>query len=654
MTNDFAALNPGRATNDVRRAGRVVARLIAGRVVARLIASRVVARLIAVAVIVVPLTAQQTARDSGALAVTGTAVISGVVTADEPNGRPVRRAAVSVSTSESPASRMAITDDEGRFAVANLPAGRYTLRAEKPGWVMSYYGAKRPWRPPGVAIAVADGQRVTDVPMKLLRGAVVTGRIIDESGRPMVGVRPMVMEYRTLGGQRTLMRVMGSMTLLTQTDDRGEYRIFGLPPGAYFVAASPNPLTATGFRVMAPGEWQWAMQQGQAGAPGTAGPPPTGSTVSYTSIYYPGTADPSSAQMITLNAGQERSGVDFALRTVATANVEGIVTRPDGQPAINSRVTLTPMTGPALVGFELGGSFVGATADPRGRFTFRNVRPGRYTLTVRAASRAVVAPPTPGPGVRPAALPMDLWASTELSVNGQNIEGLTLALQPGSTVTGRVAFEASVLTAPTDLTRTRIQMSPPPAAGGLMLAETNFSSAPATANGTFTLPGIAPGNYTLAAFIPAPAGSAPGTGWTLKSVVVRDRDVADSSFDVRAGEDVLGVVVTFTDRASEISGNLLDAAGRGAPEYYVFLFPTDKTMWTPSSRRFRSPVRPANDGRFRFASLPPGEYYLAALTDFDEKDMLDASFIEQILPAAIKITLGEGEKKVQDLKITGG
>ena len=593
--------------------------------------------------------AQQPVRDS-AVVVSGTALISGVVTVDEPNGRPVRRAAVSVSASETPGGRMTITDDDGRFVVAGLPAGRYTLRAEKPGWVMSYYGAKRPWRPPGVAIAVTDGQRVTGIDMKIMRGAVVTGRIADEGGRPMAGVRPMVMEYRTMGAQQMLMRVMGStIGILMQTDDRGEFRIYGLPPGSYLVTAVPNPLMAQGFRIASSAEVQWAMQQGTgAVSGGTGAAPPGGPTVAYATVYYPGTTDPAAAQMVTLRAGEERSGVDFSLGTVATATVEGLLTRPDGLPATNTRVTLAPVTMNSMVAFELGGPVSGGMTDPRGRFTLRNVRPGHYTLSARAASRQ-----PPAPGTRPTAPILDLWASADVTVSGQNIEGLMVALQPGLTVTGRVVFDASTLTPPKDLTRTRVQMSPPPAAGGLMIAEMSFSSAPVAADGTFSMPGIAPGNYIVGAFTPAPAGAAPGTGWTLKSVLVKGRNVADSSFDVRAGEDVADVVVTFTDRASEISGNLLDAAGRAAPEYYVFLFPTDKTMWTPASRRFRAPTRPANDGRFRFAALPPGEYYLAALTDFDEKDLLDVSFIEQILPAAIKITLGEGEKKVQDLKIAG-
>jgi Carboxypeptidase regulatory-like domain len=593
--------------------------------------------------------AQQPTRDSGAVALTGTAVIGGVVTADEPNGRPVRRAAVSVTTSDMPGGRMAVTDDEGRFVVAGLPAGRYTLRAEKPGWVVSYYGAKRSWRPPGVAIAVADGQRVTNVAMKLMRGAVVTGRIVDENSQPMPGVRPMVMEYRTLGVQQTLMRVTGSMTgVLPQTDDRGEYRIFGLPPGPYVVGAAPSPLLASGFRLMTPAEVQWALPG--PGLTPTGPPPQGGPSVGYATVYFPGTADPSAAQMVTLTAGEERSGVDFAVRSVPTANVEGTLTRPDGQPAVSARVMLVPANRNEAFPLDFGLVNTNSVTDPRGRFTFRNIRPGQYSLSARASSRAVT-PPAPGP--RPGAAPLDLWASADVSVSGQNIEGLALVLQPGLTIAGRAVFEASTNPPPTDLTRSRVYMSPPPSASGLMVAELNYSTTPLTAEGTFTLPGIAPGAYMLSASAPAPPGSAPGVGWLIKSVVVKGRDIADSAFEVRPGEDVADIVITFTDRSGEISGLLLDAAGRAAPEYYVFVFPTDKTLWTPG-RRFRTPVRPGNDGRFRVTALPPGEYYLAALTDFDEKDMLDASFIEQIVPAALRIKLSEGEKRVQDLKIASG
>ena len=135
-----------------------------------------------------------------------------------------------------------------------------------------------------------------------------------------------------------------------------------------------------------------------------------------------------------------------------------------------------------------------------------------------------------------------------------------------------------------------------------------------------------------------------------KSITVANRDIADGNLEIQTNA-VEGITIALTDRVSEISGLLLDPAGRPAPEYYVFVFPADRSMWTPLSRRFRPPVRPGSDGKFTVASLPPGDYLLVALNDIQDEIFLDASFLEQLIPGAIKLTLGEGEKKVQDIRI---
>jgi hypothetical protein len=116
------------------------------------------------------------------------------------------------------------------------------------------------------------------------------------------------------------------------------------------------------------------------------------------------------------------------------------------------------------------------------------------------------------------------------------------------------------------------------------------------------------------------------------------------------GDDVTGVEILFTDRPTELSGDLLDAAGQPAPEFYIVVFPTDKMYWTPLSRRIAS-VRPGSDGRFRVANLPPGDYLIAAVTDVEQSEWYDPSFLAQLVDASTKITLAEGEKKVQNLKI---
>jgi len=605
---------------------------------------------------------QAPARDTAVAARAGTGAISGVVTSDEPNGKPVRRAIVQVSSAEGFGGRLAVTDEQGRFELPALPAGRYTLSVNKPGWVRSYYGARRLWRLPAVPIVVADGQRVANLAVKIMRGAVISGRVRDANGLPLVNARAMVLEYRTIAGVRRLEQFFGSgTTALIGTDDRGEYRHYGLPPGAYVVAAAPPAIgAASGFRVTSPADIQWATQSGQPAQPGTtavtaAGPPPAQAIYGYEPTYYPGVSDPTAATMVTVAPGEERTGIDLTVRQITTARIQGSVVRNDGLPVIGAQIALMREGDSVSVSSQLDTGGTRASVDARGQFTLPSVRPGRYVLTARAASR----PPErqTGPvagGMTTMQNPMDLWAMAPVTIDGQNIDGLSLMLQPGINITGRVLFEATTLAAPTDLSRTRVQLLPASMMIGGTLNSMNVSMVSPAADGTFVLPGVAPDRYMLGASGAIGLTASGSPAWVLKSVIVNGRDVVDVGFDVPPGQDLRDVVITFTDRTSEISGQLVDAKGQPVPGFHVFVFPTDKSAWAPTSRRFRPPVRPDSTGRYRLLSLPPGEYYIAALTEFEEQDIQDASFIEQIIPAAIKVTIAEGEKKIQDIKLAGG
>jgi hypothetical protein len=109
-------------------------------------------------------------------------------------------------------------------------------------------------------------------------------------------------------------------------------------------------------------------------------------------------------------------------------------------------------------------------------------------------------------------------------------------------------------------------------------------------------------------------------------------------------------VITFTDRHTSLSGVLQNQSGTPASEYFVVAFSTDRATWRPDARRTKS-VRPASDGRYEFRDLPPGEYFLAALTDVEPTDLADPKFLEQLVPAALTLTLGAGEQKTHDITI---
>jgi protocatechuate 3,4-dioxygenase beta subunit len=605
----------------------------------------------------------QITRDPSAQAQTGAGVIAGtVVTTDTPS-QPVRHATVTVSGGGLRSQRQTVTDTAGRFAVTDLPAGKFSLSASKPAYLQATYGKKQPGQG-GTQIDLAAGQR-TVVEMKMPRGAVLVGTVVDPYGRPKPQVRVQALQYRTQNGQRRLIQTGNGGN---GTDDRGTYRIYGLPPGEFVVVAMPQD--SQDVRVVTAEEVRWAQQDQRPNLTGAAGsaPPPPGPTVGFSPIYYPGVADIAAATTITLATGEERAGLDFQLQPVPTAKVEGVVLDPEGRPAQQPQLNMISSERLSAQMPQLGlQSEYGNVDQQTGRFTFRSVTPGRYTIFARSTVRPVApsappqppapmapgAPNPPGRGAGPAPpragsvpppQPTVLWARGEVEVSGRDIASLALTLQPSLTLSGRLAFERTRLTPP-DAARVRLSLSTIDPNPYLQ----SFPNGLANADGTFTLQGVMPGKYRLS----ATAVSAPGPQggpWAVKSVLLAGRETIDASIDI-GDADVTGAVITFTDLRTSLTGSLTDASGAAPKDLSVLVFSTDRAFWTPQSRRVRV-VTPNPDGKFRLDPWPPGEYYMVAVTDGDQIDLTDRNAMEQIAAAAvIKITLAEGESKVQDLRV---
>lgn len=568
---------------------------------------------------------------------TGTAVLTGVVVIDEQNGQPVRRALVTATINgDIRQQSQTATDDRGRFMLAALPAGTVRLVVTKPGFVRTYYGATQPGSTVDRPIALANDQQV-DVSIRLPRGAVITGTIADQSGQPMAGVSVRVQRVAmSVTGQRVFLPAVGPVA--PATDDRGEYRIFGLPAGDYIVMAQPRlPGSIVGTSEVRPttdAEVRWAerLLRGAAPSPDSAAEPlPRAQTMAFANVYYPNTASAAAAGVVSVAAGQERRGVDLRMQFIPTSRVEGTVTAADGAPARGVQVTLIPEAEAAnleadrfMVMMEVGlitGNMSPTGAD--GRFSLQGVEPGGYVVLARTAP--------PGRADGPASIG---WAMTDIRVDGRDVTGLAMRLAPGQSISGRVVFEGKA-TPPA-----QISVSLRPAgARGLGVAGQKPVEAPERA---FTVDGLIPSPYRI---------NATATGWTLKSAVIGGRDVADAPFEVSAGVNIADAVLTFTDTAAEISGVLYDAAGRANGDMSIVLFSTNPAHWFAGSRRVRPSARPATDGRFSFTGLVAGEYYLAALTDVTAGDLNSPQFLEMVVPAAVKITVSDGEKKNQDLRI---
>ncbi|HXT70654.1 MAG TPA: carboxypeptidase regulatory-like domain-containing protein [Vicinamibacterales bacterium] len=598
--------------------------------------------------------AQQTVRDQPAQPVAGTSLIGGVVVTDERTPQPARKVRVTLnSVDRGMPGRTTTTDDAGRFAFPNLPAGRFNLTASKPGYLPVNYGAKRPERA-GTPVALSDGQRIADVVMKIVRGGVITGAVRDARAQPVAGAAVRVLRYgfSPLTGEKTLSQPSagGSGT----TDDRGIYRAWDLPPGDYVVMVTPSSGRTSGLlglediRRLTPAEIQRARaladpaRTGDLGTfpSGATGPPlsqaPAGSKAAYAPVFFPGTTSISSAATLTLAAAEERAGVDVQIELIPTARVDGTINLPAGVTLRSLSITLTPAGAQAQV---LGGLIRPAEWISRPgadqTFSFGGVTPGQYTLLAKTAATGARG------GGPPDAATAIWWGMTDVVVDGRDVS-VSLDLHSGLSVSGRVVLDGA--SPPPAFTGIRFLLVPPGSGG-------NLSAGPAggevDADGKFVFVGVTPGTYRLTRL-----GAFSGP-WSMKSASADGRDALDAPLEVPATGGIKDLAVTLIDRPTQLAGVLQDTSGRPASDYFIIVFPGDRAYWTPGSRRVIE-TRPGNDGRYSVTGLPAGEYRVAALTDVVSGEWNDPEFLARLVTASIAVTLVEGKSTPLNLRLAGG
>jgi Carboxypeptidase regulatory-like domain len=589
--------------------------------------------------------AQQPARDNAA-APAGTATISGTILVSSTTKQPARRVRVTLNeVAHAVPGQTTTTGDDGAFAFRAVPAGRYELKATKNAYLTASYGAARPARP-GTPIVVKDGDEITNIGLTIARGGVITGVVRDGRGRALPGATVGVLRfgYDAATGERTLVRpsLGGSST----TDDRGEYRAYGLPPGTYLVLALPEAALGRAggpgvdeIRPLTAAEVDRALQAARSGnrAPGAPSAPslsPPAPRVTYAPVFHPGVTDIVSAVPIALGLSEEHGGADITVQYLTTATVSGTVSLPGSSapPLVQLRLVPAGAQAELLAGAGLRGLTARSAAD--GSFAFGAVPPGLYTIkaTTSQGGRGrggVVAPSAPA-----------LWAAADAAVSGQNLT-MPLTLQPGVNISGRVVFEGSQPT-PAELQTLSFKLIPPGSGGQAAY----LPGGQVNAEGRFSFTGVTPDSYQFLAQWLGASGK-----WSIKSSSANGRESFDAPLRVNPNE-TLEWTITYTDKPAGIGGTLQDRAGRAAADYFILVFSADRKYWTPASRRIRM-MRPATDGAFSSKGLPAGEYFLAALTDLEPGEWNDPTLLEQLAGSAIKVTLRDGEMTTQDVRIGG-
>jgi len=587
--------------------------------------------------------------------VIGRGSISGTVVSE--NGQPLKGARVSMNGG--PVGRTAMTDATGAFVFDKLPEGRYSLSASRPRYLSSSYGQKRPERS-GTSIQLADSEQRKNLKITLFSAGVITGAIYTDEGEPVQGAQVRALRYTMSSGVRRL-----QTSNSVQSDDRGYYRLFGLTPGEYTVTATSNQGAAAEQMTV---EMQMAIEKAASTAAASGTPfnvsmnngvltLPGGATleapapVTFAPTYYPGTPMPAGAVSITVRGGEERGGVDIALQKVQTSNISGTVISAAGPLPQNINLQMQS-TDDAGQGVPLPSARVG----PDGRFSMRAVPPGQYLITARATTtvrsevpagaangmRAVQTIQTSSLGVETIqTLVTTSTGRAVVAVNGQPLDGVIIALDAGKAVSGRVIFEGG---AQPDPSRVRMVATLQPVQTPSALNVQAPSPGELGPDGNFKISGVAPGRYTLRV-----SGA---NGWQMKSSVVSGRDSLDFPFDVET-EDIAGAVVTMTPPGppSELSGIITDQQSQPVSDYTILIFSADQRFWTPGSRRIFT-ARPGTDGKYTVRGAPAGDYQIVALGDLEPGTQYDPEFLKTLLVASTRVSLGEGAKLTQDLRIT--
>jgi hypothetical protein len=442
----------------------------------------------------------------------------------------------------------------------------------------------------------------------------VAGTIVDERGQPIPNAAVMLRQWKLQGDERVLASPIG--TTSTSTDAAGRYRLYGIPPGEYLVLA--NRPQNVPVRTITDKE----VDQILDGKPIDF---KADTTLRAAPFYYPGTPRALEATPVVVNPGDQRLGIDFRVEFVRAPRVEGFVVGPDGQPVNTPNARVIMMTSGSVIFGSMGTQTM---AD--GHFVFPLATPGAQVLTATAGTPAN---------------PLVAVATLDTS-NGDQV-GIQLTLRPAQSIAGQLSFEGGK----------------PSLAGHVVPVRTfgrvaDFGAALGATvtrdTGEFRLDRVLPGRYLIGgASINGPADDS--ATWSLKSVIADDKDITDRVLEVGAESAPKLVVVTYTSEWQQLTGKLSHASGATATDETMIVFPADRAYWYQGSRRIAT-SRPASDGLFSFGgpgptTLPAGEYLLAAVTDLGRDEQFDPSFLATLVPAAAPVTIGAGEKKVQDLVI---
>jgi hypothetical protein len=522
----------------------------------------------------------------------GTSVLRGYVIAAD-TGNPIRRALVRASSQDGRSGGTTQTDADGRFEIKELLGGRYTLMVSKAGYVSMSYGQRRPEQQ-GTVLEITDGTMVDKIAFSLPRGGVITGIVLDEFGDPIAGAQVNALRFRYMNGARRMMPSGGG-----QTDDRGMFRMYGLAPGDYFVSATVR-----------------APQQMMMGPTSVASTPAEG----YAPTYYPGTPNPAEATRISVRAAQETSNISMALVATRLSSVSGRAVASSNSPVVQGMIMMMAADR-SSPGMSMGMLNTMTRAD--GTFQLVGVAPGTYNLSLRPRGM-----PTPDAE----------FANMRITVGADNLDNVLLVTSRGAIARGLVTTDEGT---PPPMRPEQLTLFARPAdPDAMMMAPGDNKVHP---DWTFEMTGLSEARLFTGGVSEAP-------DWSLKAVLHNGIDVTDTPIDFVPGQTVEGFEIVLSRKRTELSGQISGEKGAPETDATVVVFSEDPARWGFGTRYVRT-ARPNQDGRYNLRGMPPHDYFVVAVKDLEPGQAQDPEFLDSVRPQAQRVSLGENETRVQDLKM---
>jgi Carboxypeptidase regulatory-like domain len=511
-----------------------------------------------------------------------------VVTAGE--GNPLKSALVSLVPDRSRLHNQIYatsSDGEGHFTLKNIPPGRYQFSADHTGFVEQHYKAGT--NDSGPLFSLRSGEKVSDVLFRLVAAAVITGRVSNEDGDPMQRVevvalrRPSEEEIEDIDEPRRH-KVQMEPVGWAESDDRGQYRLFGLKPGEYFIRAEDSSFPRGGH--VAVDEGFWAKQA-------------LGSE--YASVYFPGVAQVSQAQVVPVKAGEEAQA-DITMRRVKTVEIAGRVIGTTG-PAANALVRLEPADG-GESNFDRQD-----TTDEKGSFHLRNIPEGTFYILAYLREQETRV--------------YETRARQKVEVTGDNIDALTVTLSPGISIQGKLRADG-LASLPLD----RIRLS-------LMSVDEDElpgGHSEVKKDGSFEFTSVHDGNYAIYVW-----GLDPGA--FIKSARHGPDNLLEKGLEVEGGSSGQ-IEITVSSDGAKLEGSVSDDDGPVAGAR-VRLNPDPLTPYN-HLRIHRTTTDQL--GHFSLTDVAPGKYAVTA------KPVV-SSESSQYKSETQSITLSESDHKTIEMKL---